>query len=322
MPKLEVKGDLTLHLGEIADVFTGAIGRSVGGIATFAGNDLMSATLIADKWFSVPSSGPDFMTGIIDEMKLRQFVPAGRFDDLLKLSNLSFDAQKAFDLESRTVTSNLGTFNEKAFGNYLAGLTWKIAGSNEVDRVIANTKIKLGGDDVIRVKGGNDVVAAGGGDDVVSGGKGADRIAGQAGHDDLFGDGGADNLNGGKGQDHLNGGDDADLLIGGRDGDRLNGERGADALRGGQGVDLLTGGKGDDNLVGGKGADRFVFKSGHGDDVIKDFQTGVDTLDFATPRDLLMATVASGTVISYDGGSVTLRGVELDDLNLIGDLWT
>ncbi|WP_233568286.1 VCBS domain-containing protein, partial [Neisseria chenwenguii] len=58
---------------------------------------------------------------------------------------------------------------------------------------------------------------------------------------------------------------------------------GADTLSGGNGDDIMFGGAGNDSLTGGEGVDQFVFlaNSNNGNDVITDFQAGVDKVVFA-----------------------------------------
>lgn len=84
------------------------------------------------------------------------------------------------------------------------------------------------------------------------------------------------NLTGNKGNNELTG-NAADNL--------LNGSTGNDRLYGGAGADILIGGAGADTLYGGEDADIFRFVStkdlglGVTQDVIEDFEAGVDTLD-------------------------------------------
>ena len=53
---------------------------------------------------------------------------------------------------------------------------------------------------------------------------------------------------------------------------------GDDGIPGGGGNDKLTGGTGNDTMTGGAGADNFYFVSGDGQNVITDFEIGVDTI--------------------------------------------
>jgi Ca2+-binding RTX toxin-like protein len=107
--------------------------------------------------------------------------------------------------------------------------------------------------------------------------------------------------------------------------DKLDGGAGADTLNAAGGNDRIIGGLGNDKLTGGAGSDTFFFKAGHGADKITDFEAGRaggDVIEFAKGlfsnyADVLghAADTASGVKISYDGGSVTLLGVELADLH-------
>lgn len=79
----------------------------------------------------------------------------------------------------------------------------------------------------------------------------------------------------------------ADILIGGSGADRLFGGGGSDTLDGGAGNDQLFGDAGADVLTGGPGADRFAYRGASdsnatdGYDIITDFLSGTDTLDFS-----------------------------------------
>lgn len=156
---------------------------------------------------------------------------------------------------------------------------------------------------------GFDLIFMGGGHDIANGGADDDIIFGRAGDDLLFGDAGADTLYGGVGNDTLWGGD------------------GQDYLEGGSGDDRLVGGFGDDILAGGAGADTFVFHGGN--DMISDFDSGVDQIIFGTnlwtgltsAADLLFfygSLDATGAVIAFDTGD-TLRIEGITDLSLLAD---
>ncbi len=94
----------------------------------------------------------------------------------------------------------------------------------------------------------------------------------------LVGNGGDNVLTGLRGSDTLNGKDGADILEGGG---------GHDRILGGAGDDVITGGAGRDYMSGGSGADVFIFsKAVHSpnstrNDVITDFETGIDTIDLS-----------------------------------------
>ena len=169
------------------------------------------------------------------------------------------------------------------------------------------------GDDTIRSRGGDDMVKGGADDDVINGG---------AGEDTLIGGGGADSIVGADQGDRILGGGGGDTLSGGRGADLLNGGGGNDRLLGGAGADTIIGGAGNDTLTGGGGADRFVFNPRSGKDVVRDFNDGVDKLDFSGHsgvdrfRDLDIVDVANGALIRDGlGNSVRLLGVDADDLN-------
>lgn len=84
----------------------------------------------------------------------------------------------------------------------------------------------------------------------------------------------------------------ADSLDGLGGNDVVRGYGGADTLDGGAGDDTLRGEGGGDVLIGGEGADTFAIRAGkwgEGDDVIADFQTGLDTVDL-TSADILKSS--------------------------------
>ena len=88
--------------------------------------------------------------------------------------------------------------------------------------------------------------------------------------------------------------------LGGSGADVITGGDGYDALSGGSGGDTLEGGGQADTLTGGSGADVFVFTAvsdsaiGAGEDVITDFETGIDLLD--------LQALASGMTLQIGGG--------------------
>ena len=103
---------------------------------------------------------------------------------------------------------------------------------------------------------------------------------------------------------------------------------GDDTLNGDKGDDVLFGGAGNDTLTGGEGADQFVFlaNSNNGNDVITDFQAGVDKVVFAdlvSPHDLQNAVwndethTLSFTGVGKDGttyqNSITFNGLSVGE---------
>ena len=182
---------------------------------------------------------------------------------------------------------------------------------------------------------GTDTIVGGSGFDTLRGGRGRDELFGNRGQDTLEGGGGADVLRGGGGADTLGGDRDGDVLLGGGGNDVLRGNTGADVLRGGQGADEiygqigddtlfggagddeLAGGRGDDVLFGGGGADTFRFADGDGNDVIRDFGRGDDTVviaDLGSRQDVLDAAEERGSdvLVELEGQTLILRGTSLD----------
>ena len=153
-----------------------------------------------------------------------------------------------------------------------------------------------GGEDNDIVNGGigNDILIGGGGIDLMGGAQGNDVMAGEDGHDNMYGNLGDDNMNGGEGNDFMEGHD------------------GADVLRGMSGNDRINGGNGNDNLGGGAGADRFIYSDGWGDDIIADFENGIDIIDMSNVAgvngisDLTITFSDGSTYLSYQGDEIRL----------------
>ncbi len=144
------------------------------------------------------------------------------------------------------------------------------------------------GDDIIRTFGGNDSSVAFAGNDFQDLGAGNDRGYGLSGDDTMLG---------GSGDDFLNGGTGDDIIVGGRDNDTLRGD---------------------------SGADRFVFAAGDGEDVIKDFETGADLLDFTefgnNPA-VALSQQGPNAVLNVGDVTVVLEGVDggqLSTANFLG----
>ena len=164
--------------------------------------------------------------------------------------------------------------------------------------------------DTIYGLGGNDSLSGGNGDDHLIGGTGADVLIGGAGVDiasyyqstqgvkvslltstgqvgvaggEENGDilSGIEALEGSAFADDLTGDNSSNNLYGLAGDDTLTGNDGTDLLYGGVGNDLLNGGTGSDILVGGAGADIIRFTDiNFGNDVVSDYEDGVDHLSF------------------------------------------
>ena len=208
-----------------------------------------------------------------------------------------------------------GTDNDTLYGN--AGAD-KLSGDDGDDTL-------FGGNDNDTLSGGNgnDTLKGGQGIDTLYGGDGNDTLSGGTDNDMLYGNKGADTVYGGSGNDTLFGGDDGDLLHGDDGNDTIYGGDGADTLYGDDGDDILHGGTGTNSLTGGAGADAFLHDgAAGGDDIIEDFELGVDTLDLYNSGlqtmgqlQAVMAQVGADTVITLDNGdTITLKNIAMGDL--------
>ena len=131
----------------------------------------------------------------------------------------------------------------------------------------------------------------------------------------MHGEGGDDYLVGASGDDVLHGGTGNDVLVGG-DGD--------DQLHGGAGDDLLYGdGLAQEQHPGDSDSDTFFYRSGGGNDWIKDFDDGVDRIDLSgvssvhDMSDLTITKERFGAKISFgdEAGSINLLYFNADDLD-------
>lgn len=210
----------------------------------------------------------------------------------------------------------------------------------------------LGGNDDDEIHGGL-------GDDLIDGGHGADSLFGDQGIDTLSYasstagvnvnlDTGAvsggyaflDNIHnfenpiGSQFDDVLTGTDGIGFSTANGNGEAadnfIQGLGGNDQIFGSLGNDRIEGGTGNDILTGGGDGDAFIFQAVDqlpfsripappGDDVITDFQVGVDHMEFQginTLYDLNFQEVNGNAVITYAHatGSITLTGVTLDSL--------
>ncbi len=196
-------------------------------------------------------------------------------------------------------------------------------GNDRLESGGGNDKLYGGsGNDKILGEGGKDRLHGGGGNDKLYGGDGNDSLFGGKGDDWLFGGEGDDTLHGGKGDDALHGDEGDDTLHGGKGDDCLQGDLGNDTLYGGKGNDLFYGGRGDDQLHGGEGSDTFVFSGRNkskfnGDDTIHDFEDGEDIMSFNRRmkfEDLTITQSGENTVITWNGASVTLIGIQASQI--------
>ncbi len=125
--------------------------------------------------------------------------------------------------------------------------------------------------------------------------------------------GGNDDVNDGSGSNLPVDNDRVNVIRGTRRSDDLVGGNGRDRLIGRGGDDDLLGGAGNDILVGGGGRDTFVLQP-MGNDIIRDFQDGVDELGLSGGlrfNDLVLQQQGNNTAIFANGNLVaTLLGVD------------
>lgn len=269
----------------------------------------------SDKWIDVDTRKivvkyPDFDqfrygTVLADFIGIAYIVRDVSFSDKKNKPTLSFESVD-FIL---TQSTPLDQWTDTVFdGND------EISGNKYRDIIRADT-----GDDKVIGKGGNDRLFGQAGNDNIIGGSGKDKAKAGSGDDRVVGNGGNDKLAGNSGDDILKGGAGNDKLNGGGGNDTLNGGSGDDVLSGGPGDDVIIGGSGDDMLTGGSGADLFVFKNGHGDDVIKDFEDGVDQIRITGGAsgfgDLSISGSGPDAVVEFANVSITLVGVSPGDLD-------
>ncbi len=139
---------------------------------------------------------------------------------------------------------------------------------------------------------------------------------------------GFNNIKGTSLSDQLIGDDNNNIIYGNDGNDTIFGLGGNDTLIGGSGNDVLDGGLGDDTLTGDDGisndSDLFVFKgdinyiSSFGNDVITDFQYGVDTARlFLNNADLINEDISysSGTKIDIGSSSISFKSSAISELN-------
>lgn len=97
----------------------------------------------------------------------------------------------------------------------------------------------------------------------------------------------------------------------------------ANRIVGNSAANVITGMGGNDTLTGGGGNDTFAFSVGFGKDVITDFNSAIDTLQFTGMNKAAMKVAQSGSsvVIDFGGGdSVTLLNTKVTDPALMSHM--
>ena len=147
------------------------------------------------------------------------------------------------------------------------------------------------------------------------------------GGDNIKGTNGANIIKTYGGEDRINGRNGNDKLYGGAQDDRINGGKNNDSLYGGDGRDRLDGDLGNDKLWGNASADVFVFEKGADQDIIKDFQNNIDTIEIggygSGYNAMSRASQVGSDVVFYFGSGDTLTventtiGALYNDLDVI-----
>ncbi len=204
----------------------------------------------------------------------------------------------------------------------------------------ANTLNGLDGNDRMFGRGGADTLLGGQGNDYLDGGGDDDIMTGGTGNDTYILRDVGDVLNevANEGRDlvvahfsyilednfetlrlHANagvsyGGGNSlnNRLYGNEDKNHLFGLDGNDRIFGGGGEDAIVGGKGNDYLDGQADADKFLFEVGDGNDVIANYEHGLDLMAFVglTFSDLSFSAHGTGVMVDYGASdTIYLEGV-------------
>lgn len=125
-------------------------------------------------------------------------------------------------------------------------------------------------------------------------------------------------LHGSRFADDLRGDGNNNGIYGNTGNDQIFGRGGDDKLNGAEGDDMINGQAGNDLLIGGVGADIFKFDIANaGDDVITDFQSGIDTIQLSAATGIISFAELETYVSKQDedmridleeGGSILILG--------------
>lgn len=241
---------------------------------------------------STTGTGAAIAVAVLNIVDLNDAVPTANAVSTVNVTG-------ARDLTLTTITNtandviNAGTFTGKLVVGAVGGPT---AGNNAAITIIGG----LGEDTLLVSDGVTNIVRGGGANDVITalgGGAFAQNFFGDAGNDSITGSGGADLIEGGTGLD------------------LLTGAAGNDTIRGGDDNDTIVGGAGADSMTGGTGADTFQIGAADGltpsstvFDIITDYQTGSDVIDFATAV-TIQANASSGGATSGAAAIVSAAGL-------------
>jgi Ca2+-binding RTX toxin-like protein len=183
-------------------------------------------------------------------------------------------------------------------------------------------------DDVIGMGNFNDMLVGGGGNDILHGLGGADKFFGNDGFDTvsyaLAGSGvyvyftDLGNATGdARGDSEFS---SVESIIGSNFNDIIGMGDFADTIFGGAGNDILVGLGGNDTLWGGTGNDFFAYTStAFGNDTIRDFQYGLDRIDFSRVAgvnyaSLAITSVAGGVQVGLGASSILIAGASIGQI--------
>ncbi|GHF68316.1 calcium-binding protein [Seohaeicola zhoushanensis] len=250
-----------------------------------------------DDWVRL-GNGNDFVDGGtgVDTMRLEVNQASAKF-------NMIFSNR--FEVVSAQGRDTLSNVEVIEFNDWKIGLH----GGNSAGNTISGDTYAGVIRDIIFGAGGNDTLRGLEGDDWLYGQGGDDKLFGDRARDWLFGGGGNDQLEGGYGDDRLKGGGGRDLLLG---------NQGNDVLFGDKGNDLLAGGAGNDVLTGGAGRDVFWFQKNQGDNVIRDFELGLDHIEIGRGasrlRGLDFVQKGGDVLVSFEGTDILVKNMQVADL--------
>jgi Ca2+-binding RTX toxin-like protein len=324
-------GDDLISSGDAEDLIRGFAGKDT--INSGAGNDLIYGNLGSDTVSS--SDGDDTIYGgqndgpasldILGRLKAMEgieYIDGGGGNDLI---------YGQFGDEYILA----GSGNDTVYGGQGDDSILGTTGDNLVFGNRGDDYILVGdGSDTVWGGGGKDWIDAIGGNDLIYGNQGSDTIVGGPDNDTIYGgqnDGPASldvlgQLKAMEGTEYIDGGDGNDLIygnygdesiLGGADDDKLYGGQGDDTLVGGDGSDDLYGNRDDDFLSGGEGLDNFHFRGEFGDDIVTDFELGID-IAIVDATVTLTDTSGGDTTFFFEGGSsIKFEGVTMDADDLI-----
>ncbi|KYC37663.1 hypothetical protein WA1_40085 [Scytonema hofmannii PCC 7110] len=208
-------------------------------------------------------------TNVNQPKALGYFKLSGNLSGSENSNDLKLKASKQVNIDYKNKESDIKRNNDMDFvkGDAIGTYEQKFKHDTNITIVKVNTStIELLGDNLIGNLG-KDVIYGTLWNDNLKGTNKADKIYGSLGNDRIEGRKGNDIIEGGSGNDTLYGGENDDLIYGG------------------WGDDTIIGGHGNDILAGGSGHDSFIFQKYNSFlhkeyDVIKDFEVGVDKIEF------------------------------------------